>query len=696
MPFSAKRRFFCLISSLFMCLASSCAEAGSSSKSGPNRTFGDTDRGASTAVKYKMNYTYRGDTDDDEVYYSDDFFRDASTEYNPHLATLSCYAAKFSMNRGSPNSDDDWDFFDAQPNRVESFYNLIGFTHFASNDDYRARTSFDTIGIGCAYKYVDGYAVIACVIRSGGYFNEWENNVFLGDGSKSDMMHEGWYNAANKTLDFIRYYISTTRIGVQKIKLWLSGYSRGAAVMNLTAGILDNRFDSDGKYSFGVEPSGFDTTLDHDGLYAYTFETPQGANLLSSLKHPKDPIYNNIFNIINPNDFVTKVGFAAHMCFTRFGVDKYITSKLNNAAGFDDSRKTVRALYGVDNAWNCDTVTLYNVPTTKILVDITNFVTFAVDLVTTFVDTGTTILPGFFEVDGTKANYDANILTTILIDEISDRIGSRENYKEKFEGPARLFVRLFVNDYTTGESFAAWAAALLKLGLLGIAESIFGAAAKVVYSWFADDDEVAFFDQLEPLVWAAARVFSVFPNEVMGLLAGISDIFDNHSTNISLSFVKSQDSLFIDAYNAEHADDPIKLCPLLGSSTFRRIRFRDFNDLGVYDLNDGSKQQVSVDGGYFGSSEITRCNSGYAVGYYSYATYEAMELFLPVHTKLKVNYTDYSKKLWHEVTATSYYYSFCNAQKPNSDYYTHKYVMYNEPDEWMGVDTRSNIFDPGE
>ena len=46
----------------------------------------------------------------------------------------------------------------------------------------------------------DDYTVIGVGIRSGGYFREWSNNVYLGDGTKSDYMHEGWYNAANKTI----------------------------------------------------------------------------------------------------------------------------------------------------------------------------------------------------------------------------------------------------------------------------------------------------------------------------------------------------------------------------------------------------------------------------------------------------------------------------------------------------------------
>ena len=41
--------------------------------------------------KYKDD---EGANDDDYLFYSDDYFREPSTTYNPHLATLSIYMSK--------------------------------------------------------------------------------------------------------------------------------------------------------------------------------------------------------------------------------------------------------------------------------------------------------------------------------------------------------------------------------------------------------------------------------------------------------------------------------------------------------------------------------------------------------------------------------------------------------------------------
>ena len=643
-----------------------------------------------------MEYSFRGLGDTIDIWYSDHFFDAPSTEYNPHLATLSSLCARYSMMRSGPSSPSDDEFYKEQPNRVKTFYEAIGFGTFAANDDYYKRTAFDTIGVACASKKVGDYAIVSCVIRSGSYFNEWENNVFLGDGSNSHMLHEGWYNAANKAISFLGDYFSKNDLGSKNIKLWLSGYSRGAAVMNLVGGLLDNRFDSEGKYVFGMSEGGTtNAILTHDNLFAYTFETPQGANIYcKDFKHPKDPLYNNIFNIINPNDFVTKVGFGKNFGFTRFGVDRFITSKLNNPDGFDENRNTVKALYGRDKEWTCDSLKLYSLSTAKVATDITNFVTFAIDLITTFVDTGTSVLPGFFTEDDTKVNYDANVLTTILLDEIADRIESRVNYKNLYEGPARLMVKLFVNDETGGGQAGDIILTILKLGLLGVAENIFGALAKFVWGFFADEDEVGFFDQLEPLIYVIARVYSIFPNEILGMVASLSDVFSNHDTELCVAFVKAQDTLYVDDYNATNPDDQINLSAFLNTASFRRVSFHNFNDLGLYDLDEGRGQRVSVDGHYAGASEVTRCNRGYAVGYYHYLTYEALELFMPPYHNYQLNYTEYSANIWHEVTAKSHVYRLHNEIKEDEKYYMDTRVLYNEPDEWAGVDTRSDGFGP--
>ena len=690
-----RNRSLCLAASILVPFLCACSPNTVNKMKAQLANVGENgDGGASRAQKCHMEYVFRGLGDNIDIWYTDHYFDAPSTEYNPHLATLSSLCARYSMMRSGPSSPSDDEFYAEQPKRVKAFYEAIGFGTFAANDDYYSRTRFDTIGVACASKKFGDYAIVSCVIRSGGYFNEWENNVFLGDGSNSHMMHEGWYNAANKTISFLSDYLNKNDLGTKNIKLWLSGYSRGAAVMNIVGGLLDSRFNSDGKYTFS-KGGADDAYLTHDNFFVYTFETPQGANIYcTDFQHPKAPLYNNIFNIINPNDFVTKVGFSKNFGFTRFGIDRFITAKLNNPDGFDANRNSVKALYGRDREWTCDSLKLYSLSTAQVAIDITNFVTFAIDLITTFVDSGTSLLPGFFTEDNTKVNYDANVVTTILLDAIADRIGDRVNYKNLYEGPARLMVKLFVNDETGGGQAADIILTLLKFALLGIAENIFGPFAKVVWNIFADDDNVGFFEDLEPLVYVIARVYSDYPNEVLGMVASMSDIFSNHDTELSIAYLQAQDSLYVDDYNQNHPDDQIQLSELLNTASFRRVTFRNFNDLGLYDLDNGRAQQVSVDGHYVGASEVTRCNTGYAVGYYHYMTYEAMELFMPPYHNYQLNYTEYSSSIWHEVWAKAHVYRLHNEIRENSKYYIDTRVLYNEPDEWAGVDTRSDGFGP--
>lgn len=40
------------------------------------------------------------------------------------------------------------------------------------------------------------------------------------------MMHEGWYNAANKLIAFLNDYIKTAELNNKKVKLWISGFTR--------------------------------------------------------------------------------------------------------------------------------------------------------------------------------------------------------------------------------------------------------------------------------------------------------------------------------------------------------------------------------------------------------------------------------------------------------------------------------------
>ena len=686
-----KSIFLTLISSVLV-LASCSSQPVNARASEPN------DYGAETASKKRFYYSWRGTTDDDEIWYSDDFFASPSTEYNPHLATLSITTAKYSMNPGGPDNLEDTTYYQAQAHRVEHFWNdVCGFSDPRHNADYESRTAFDTIGVACASKVIGDYCVIACVVRSGGYYLEWENNVYLGDGSKSDMMHEGWYNAAIKVNNFINDYIDNVayeKATNKKIKLWMSGFSRGAATMNIAAGLLDNKFDANGNQQLGKGDKL--VTLNHDGLYAYTFETPQGANLNSTgVKHPKDPIYNNIFNVINPNDLVTKVAMAPKFGFTRFGIDKFSQTRFFDPDNYDDYLNSFKKLYGALIGSNVtdlsiDNLTIYNIPIGEILLDVTSFIGFAIDMVTQYAEKGTVKLPSFFEEDSTKVKYDANIVTTVIIEEATFYIGSRSNYVENFQPAARELLKALQTDSSGLEKAVEIEEIILKIGLASLVDYYFGSLGVDILSAIFGENFVAL-DAIGPIIQALAHVFLVYPNEVMGLIGSISDMFDNHSTNINVARLMVQDSLYVDDYNRNQADPgKIKLYNLRKNASMGRLTFKDFNDLGLYNVDKDNQREVSIDGHYFGASDITTCFDGCAAGYYSYSDYEALEVWMRPVYHYHVNFTDYSKKPYHLINGYYWYYPINNQLIENKDDYYRQFRRLYEDYEWWSSDTHRN------
>lgn len=73
-----------------------------------------------------------------------------------------------------------------------------------------------------------------------------------------------------------------------------------------------------------------------------------------------------------------------------------------------------------------------------------------------------------------------------------------------------------------------------------------------------------------------------------------------------------------------------------------------------------SNIKVNMEGFLIGPSKVHRCDAGYAVGYYSYATGEKVELFFNVDEVFAMEYESFSKKMWeHKVTYDLYYQHFC-------------------------------------
>ena len=592
---------------------------------------------------------YRVDSFVGDVYFSQGYFEHPSTQYDPHLAT-----ASLAMVISSSTDFGPWDeaWYQNQPKYVEEYFASIGFEGFATNEDYRLPANFDTIGLAASYKAMGDYTVVAVTPRSGGYFREWANNMHLGDGSLSDMMHEGWYNAANKLIAFLDGYVSEQNIN-GRIKLWMTGFSRGGATANIAAGLLDNKLDKgEPIFSNGA-------IVTRDDIYVYTFEAPQGANVHSkTVKAPKDPLYDNIFNIVNPLDIVPKLAMKQYG-FTRFGRDKYVRTKFYDPNNYATISRTYRALNDIINqnkevtVNHCDEFTMGGFEFKYLGTDI---LTFLVGNVVTDAEMVTYVK---LNKDNTKKNYDANIAASIILEEVVKNIGDRNTYVRKYQNPLESVMMLIQNEaHPVTSPFSK----LIKTFFLTTITNALGGSNKaksgIEEGWGEDIGE-----ELYNLVCVlAGPLFDVYwerPNELFSFAGYASYVMQNHYPDFVFTHLASQDSYYIDAYNKGKSEaDRISLVSFMDNADYGRMKFFGYNDIGLRLNSKKGERVINIDGHYVGKSDIRSCDEGYAAAYYSYATEEKMELFMPVGRKYNISMKSYSKKPYHRCEYWAYYEYF--------------------------------------
>lgn len=242
--------------------------------------------------------------------YNDEYFTHSGYEYNHELAIMTmvmnqtCFASATSSTEG-------WETANSNFN---SLMEQCGFTNIDCNDDAVSHPGGETIAAYAATKKIndDGinYTLIAVGVRGHNYGGEWYSNFDLGYSGD----HAGFADARDKVLAFMKDYVAEYNI-TGPVKIWLTGYSRGAITANMVGGCLDQG------YKLGKSIS-FDTR----DLYCYTFETPQGT----ADEHCRDAVYANIHNILNYNDFVPLVSFT-EWGHSRYGVDYYLPCRQYDA-----------------------------------------------------------------------------------------------------------------------------------------------------------------------------------------------------------------------------------------------------------------------------------------------------------------------------------------------------------------------------
>lgn len=230
--------------------------------------------------------------------YSDDYFMRSAYTYNSELATLSSKVALAAYNgqivtQGYAN--------------VEELLGKMGFTNLYHNADYTQEPTAHSTGVAIGSRTISyGTTLIAVAVRGGNYAAEWGGNFVIGTG----VHHEGFQRGSDKVIAALKEYIESNRI-TGSVKFWITGYSRGSAIANLTAARLDE-----------VRELGDNVYYDAKDVYAYCFEVP--ANTTDT--RVGDELFGNIFNIINPIDLVPRVAPAA-WGFSRYGRNVYIPAK---------------------------------------------------------------------------------------------------------------------------------------------------------------------------------------------------------------------------------------------------------------------------------------------------------------------------------------------------------------------------------
>lgn len=289
--------------------------------------------------------------------FDEKYFEKDSLEYNHDLAKLSLVMAMASSS--TAESKDYWgtvfnnvvdttveeiDPATARNAYIVDVYKQLGFTDdIYEKYEVSLNDTTDTVGYSIAKKKINvngkNYNLVLANARSVSYGAEWASNFTM----KNEYGNSGFRQCGEQFYQGIKEYIEENNLG-ENTKVWLPGFSRGAAAANVAAALLTKDAEA-GKYLFSKED-----------IYGYMFATPS-----SSIDDEyNSEMYNNIFNIINEADFVPTTAPACWN-FRRYGrtitipqllVSKKELKKIQEGKYVNVDEKTVNAIKSISYDYN--------------------------------------------------------------------------------------------------------------------------------------------------------------------------------------------------------------------------------------------------------------------------------------------------------------------------------------------------------
>lgn len=252
--------------------------------------------------------TYGFHTGSETNFYSEDLFRTDGYDYNVRLAMMSldltarsCYS--FHYNEGE-------DRYAIMSRNLLEYLQDNGFVDVEANNDYKVKPTEETAPVAFAHKKITDkgkdYTLLVIEPKGGAVELEWvtPEKANLGEGDTGDFA--GYLVQKEKTLDYARQYINKYGISGD-IKVWMSGMSRTAGVLNLLAADLVD--DPQAALGSGIR-------LKPNDLYCYNFGT---LCVASPSKDYTNSRYNCIHNFVEDDDFIAPLP-GEPLGFGRYGV----------------------------------------------------------------------------------------------------------------------------------------------------------------------------------------------------------------------------------------------------------------------------------------------------------------------------------------------------------------------------------------
>ena len=259
----------------------------------PGGSFADVVKGGiqTDIVKnIEIKSTYGGTTTIENLIFSPLFFENDSSQYNHELA-------QFSMALSAAS-------YGSSPKYIERAFTSFGFRNDTIYDKGSYTMNYskgnDVVGFSFADKEIDikgkPWKLVVVAIRETNR-DEWYSNFNINDSGENTNVHEGFSKAEQQVMGYLSQYLSKLEYDYGNTKILITGHSRGAAVANLLVGDLVTNYNY----------------ADKENIYGYTFATP---NTVVN----RNINYNNIFNIVNPSDFI------AYLPLSQWGYYKYGTN----------------------------------------------------------------------------------------------------------------------------------------------------------------------------------------------------------------------------------------------------------------------------------------------------------------------------------------------------------------------------------